>query len=243
MCILDVAVQGAHCVCSSLADLLFPEHCLLTGVPLERGMHLLPSIDDAAMLFHATAPPPIAVDLLLQRHVHADELMITSVMALWSVSTTSTIDTAVYAIKYHHRTQLAQDLGALLGEHPHVQELPSSCMLCPIPIHIARRRERGYNQAECIAQGIARTTGLQVLGNGVLRRSRYTQSQTTKSDRDRLTNVNNAFVVTDAESVRGRHIILVDDVVTTGATVNACATALVMAGARRVDVAALCIAV
>jgi ComF family protein len=102
-----------------------------------------------------------------------------------------------------------------------------------IPIHAARRRERGYNQAELIARGVADALGLPLLD--VMRRTRYTGTQTALSEQQRLVNLQNAFIVHSPDLIRNARILLIDDVLTTGATLNTAAEALLMAGARRVD--------
>jgi ComF family protein len=109
----------------------------------------------------------------------------------------------------------------------------SETLVVPIPIHSARRRERGYNQAELIARGVADALGLPMVD--VLRRTRYTGTQTALSEQQRLVNLTNAFVVHRPAMIRNTRILLVDDVLTTGATLNTAAEALLMAGARRVD--------
>lgn len=113
----------------------------------------------------------------------------------------------------------------------------------PVPIHHARRRERTYNQAELIAEGISCATGIPLLRKAILRR-RYTTTQTRLSADERHTNLTAAFVPGgDCPSLQDKIVLLADDVLTTGSTINACATALLEAGARRVDVAVIAAAV
>jgi ComF family protein len=243
MCIFDMVVGGAHRTLRALTATLFPEHCLLTGILLQSQASYAPGIDDAALLFHQPAPRSVEIELLIQRHVHADDLMISSFISLWGISATSTIDNAVYAVKYSGRTRLAVALGGVLAEHPAMNSIDRSTIVCPLPIHRARKRERGYNQAERIAVGLCDRTGLAMLTEGVIVRTRYRESQTTLSDVERRANVAGIFSVAKPEMVRDQRILLIDDVLTTGSTLNSCATALIEAGARRVDVATLCVAV
>lgn len=243
MCILDMVVGGAHRTLRALTDTLFPVHCLLSGARLQSPATYAPGIDDASLLFHQPAPRSVEIELLIQKHVHADELMISAFTSLWGMSATSTIDNAIYAIKYGGRTRLAVALGRMLANHPGMQSVDRSTLVCPLPIHRARRRERGYNQAERIATGFCEQTGLSMLPDGVVVRTRHRQSQTTLSDVERRANVAGIFAVANPELVIDKRILLIDDVLTTGSTLNSCATALIEAGARRVDVATLCIAV
>jgi ComF family protein len=108
-------------------------------------------------------------------------------------------------------------------------------MLVPVPLHGTRERERGYNQARLLAAALGGEFGVSVAPKGALRRARPTPSQTSLGKRERAENVRGAFVVRDAAPVRGARILLVDDVYTTGATLNECARTLAEAGAESVD--------
>ena len=125
-------------------------------------------------------------------------------------------------------------------------DLEDPPILVPVPLHHHRRRQRGYNQAELLAQGLAkglarRTEGARTLRveTRCLRRLRPTLPQTGLDPRTRLDNVRGAFVIAYPECIRKKNVLLVDDVMTTGATVSACAKALKRAGAQRVVVLAL----
>jgi len=106
----------------------------------------------------------------------------------------------------------------------------------PVPLHRFRLLRRRFNQSAEVARPLARQSGLAYLPDS-LRRVRMTASQGGKSARGRRENVKNAFSISAraARHIKGRHIVLVDDVLTTGATANACADALLAAGARQVD--------
>jgi len=108
--------------------------------------------------------------------------------------------------------------------------------LVPVPLARSRRRERGYNQSEVLAAGLGRRWNLPVRAD-LLARTRATATQTRLTPGERLTNVAGAFRAVEAAGgrLRGAHVVLVDDVVTTAATLNACAAALVAGGARIVS--------
>ncbi len=107
--------------------------------------------------------------------------------------------------------------------------------VCPVPLHATRARERGYNQAALLAAGLARRLNLPCWPSA-LRRARPTQTQTHLTARERLSNVADAFLVRRARGVVGRRLLLVDDVMTTGATTSSCAGALKRAGCESVHV-------
>ena len=91
----------------------------------------------------------------------------------------------------------------------------------PIPLHPKRERERGFNQAREIARGVCEVLGVELLDN-VVERKHNNVSQTGKNAAERLENVSGIFELRHPELIRGRHILLLDDVITTGATVGAC---------------------
>jgi ComF family protein len=108
----------------------------------------------------------------------------------------------------------------------------------PVPLHTRRLRERGFNQSLLLARQVSRKRSIP-LNFTALWRSRQTQPQTQLSGPERQKNVRGAFEVRNAEAVAGKRVLLIDDVFTTGATVQECAKALLDAGAERVDVLTL----
>ena len=102
-----------------------------------------------------------------------------------------------------------------------------------MPLHKSRYRERGFNQSEIVAEEVSKITDLSVLKNA-LKRKKNTKDQTNLSPQQREENVKGAFVVTQPEMINGKKIILVDDVITTGATLNECARMLKQAGAEKI---------
>ena len=147
----------------------------------------------------------------------------------------------VHNFKYYGRWFFAQKMGEWLGE-----ELRDSGnfedidLVIPIPLHYRRRLRRGYNQSEQLALGVGRKIGVECDFRSV-RRCRYNDSQTSKSSSERWENVEEIFEVRNADKLRGKHILLVDDVLTTGATMASCASTIIRAcnGDVRISIASL----
>jgi ComF family protein len=144
--------------------------------------------------------------------------------------------TLVHALKYQDRTDLAPIMGrwmARAGE----ELLDGADMLVPVPLHWRRGLSRRYNQSGLLARAIARQSGVTVRGEA-LGRLRATEQQVGLSRAQRASNVQGAFQVSAEQQseVQGRRVVLVDDVLTSGATVDACARALLRAKAASVDV-------
>ena len=115
----------------------------------------------------------------------------------------------------------------------------SAEVVVPVPLHPKRLAERGYNQAALLARAAARELGAPLEARALVR-VRDTSQQARLGRTERLTNVERAFVARNPEAVRGRDVLLVDDVETTGATLAACRAALLEAGARHVTMVCLC---
>jgi ComF family protein len=144
--------------------------------------------------------------------------------------------TLVHALKYQDRTDLAPAMGRWMARAGH-ELLEKADALVPVPLHWQRAWGRRYNQSGALARVVARQSGVKVASEA-LRRVRPTQQQIGLSRSQRASNVQGAFKVADhrRSEIQGRRVVLVDDVLTTGATVDACARALLRAKAASVDV-------
>jgi ComF family protein len=147
----------------------------------------------------------------------------------------------IHNFKYHGRWYFAQKMGEWLGEELiDSDNFEDIDLIIPIPLHFRRRLRRGYNQSEQLAIGVARKMGVAYDFRAV-RRHLYNESQTLKSRTERWDNVEEIFEVRNAKRLRGHHILLVDDVLTTGATMSSCASTIVKAceGDVRISIATL----
>ena len=143
--------------------------------------------------------------------------------------------TAILALKFRGQRRVAERLATLMTV-PFWCDIQRADIVLPMPLHASRQRERGYNQAEVLARAFANLQGLRMRGD-LLERTRATEAQTRLSREERRRNVAGAFALTShaaAEAVKGRHILLIDDVTTTGSTLAAAAEPLRAAGATSI---------
>jgi ComF family protein len=146
----------------------------------------------------------------------------------------------IHLLKYNRKRQIGVKLGRLYG---HKLQEPGSLirdidLIVPVPLHPRRKRQRGYNQCDYFAQGLSEILGVPYAPDAI-QRIRENISQTKRTRYDRWENVDGIFALAQPDMVRGRHILLVDDVITTGATVESCASALLSGEDVRVSVAAI----
>mgnify|MGYP005850698243 FL=1 len=148
----------------------------------------------------------------------------------------------LHALKYKQQPALGVYLGRLYAADLCAAGYqPPFNLVLPIPLHVEKFRQRGYNQAACFAKGLAEGLGL-AFREDLLLRNKNTATQTRKGRFERWENVDSIFEVAEVEAVQGKHILLVDDVVTTGATMQACLKMLQTQPVEALSVAALAIA-
>ncbi|TVP79662.1 MAG: ComF family protein [Puniceicoccaceae bacterium] len=145
----------------------------------------------------------------------------------------------IHELKYKSGFYVLSDIQAMIAATPYYRDYFEGAILVPVPLHATKQRERGFNQSRVIARAIQRATGAKAVEN-LLIRQEYTQTQTRLSRAARHQNVKNAFALaSDAAVIADYSYILVDDVFTTGSTLNACAAVLRDAGVTQLKVATL----
>jgi ComF family protein len=144
---------------------------------------------------------------------------------------------ALHAFKYGGVRSLAEPLALLIAERLPV---PPDAVLVPVPLHRARLRRRRYNQSALLANAVAKRTGRPLLLGALVRRRTSPPQAGLDAAARRASRLREVFAVRDPAAVSHRRVLLIDDVITTGATADACARALLAAGANRVDVYAVC---
>jgi competence protein ComFC len=211
-------------------DFVYPPECLLCGGGFERGRWLCPGclgriLDSRRIVIHARQEDfPYLTG----------KLYFDGVYTAWEFD--KDLEMLIHGAKYSGMKNLARFLGETAGEalvkDPVFTGFPFQVMI-PIPLHRLRQRERGYNQSRCVCEGLSKKLGVPILPD-VLYRKRHTQTQTGKSGEERQENVRDAFGATSPVGIRGRTVLVVDDVMTTGSTMNCCAKTLKEAGAESV---------
>ena len=209
-------------ITDAVAGLVYPSLCLGCEQRLPSA-EALPVC--ASCLRRLPAPPgDVALEQIRQREAGA---AIRAATALWSYDDSGTVQRIQHALKYGGQPSLGPPLGMLMAEAWQDRGIG---LVIPVPLSRPRYLERGYNQSSALAEGVADALGVNAAPKQ-LRRSRPTRTQTRLSASERWTNVSGAFTVPEGAELNDVHVLLVDDVLTTGATLTAAAEALVDAGA------------
>jgi len=223
---------------SDLIGLLFPNLCNACGTPLfsaellicTKCLYDLPFTD-----YHHHAENRVAKQLW-------GRLPINAVMAMLYFRKGAKVQNLIHNLKYNGKTEVGILLGNLLGERlknaPIYQDID---LIIPVPLHQKKLKLRGYNQSTFIAEGVSAKMEVSFSEN-ILVRAISTESQTRKSRYNRYENMKAVFKINKPENIKEKHILLVDDVITTGATLEACANTLLENGAAKVSIAALAFA-
>lgn len=176
------------------------------------------------------------------QHIFRGRLPIVNATSYMYFTKDSLLQHLMHQFKYNNRKDIGAWFGKRLGE-----ALKSSTRfimpdaLLPIPLFAARERRRGYNQAHVLCTGMSEIMGIPVLKDIVIR-SVATESQTRKNRVERWQNMEGRFFLKNPVAIKNRHLLLVDDVITTGATLEACGQTLLAAGNVRLSVATMGIA-
>ena len=173
-----------------------------------------------------------------------DACIVSSKAFHWARSTglyDQTLMALIHQFKYQGNLRLARPLGRMLLQTYQQFFQPENIdLILPVPLHARRFRQRGFNQAYLLVRDWKRSDSpVPPVEKAVLLRTRWTDPQTGLGRKERISNIKRAFSVDDVQKIRGKKVLLVDDVYTTGATVNECARVLCAAGAKQVDVLTL----
>lgn len=222
-----------------LLQVLFPTSCACCGEVLVQGenqicLHCLTSLTHTHYSGHDDNHTERLIGGRITHLQHATSLL--------SFHKGNTVQKVVHAMKFHKNSDLCLFMGRQMGlDLLHSGRFDDIDLLVPVPLHWLRRLRRGYNQSELLCRGIAEVMHREV-NTKALVRHRYTSQQSLTSATDRENNVEGAFRVKHPEQLEGRHILLVDDVLTTGATLVSCCDALSTVKNMKISIATLSIA-
>ncbi|MCU0450551.1 MAG: ComF family protein [Bernardetiaceae bacterium] len=222
---------------SDLVRLLFPEQCAGCGLALLAGETPLCTACRADLPrtgYHLQA------DNLLAQQFWG-RLPLAHTFAYLHFTRRGLAQRLVHALKYRGQQTVGVLLGQLYGAELAEAGLATAFdVVLPVPLHASKHKARGFNQSDCFAEGLAQGLALPWHAHG-LARVRATATQTRKTRAERLDNVEAIFTVAQPNLVTDRRVLLVDDVITTGATTEACGQALLAAGCASLSIAALAV--
>jgi len=214
---------------------LFPRSCHACGKPLNSQeeilcascLYRLPKTN-----FHTHKDNPV-------REIFGGIIPLHAATSLLFFNQGGMTQTLVHKLKYDGKKEIGTYLGKLLGNQLMESELfKDADLLLPVPLHPAKLKKRGYNQSEIIALGMETVMKAKLYAD-ILSRKIYTSSQTRKSRYERWENVKGIFDAKHPELLVNKHIVLVDDVITTGATLQACAGTLLAVPGIKISVVSL----
>jgi len=241
--IRDMSVKRLKELGAGIAHLFYPGLCEGCNKPLLAGEEVL--CISCAVQLPETAYASIADNETANRFAGRVPFLYASSLAWFTDD--GLLQHLLHGLKYRGKKEIGSYLGGLLGAQIQrgLSLLPGSLpvdLVIPVPLHKAKLAHRGYNQSLLIAEGISSILGIQASDN-ILIRTRNTESQTNKSRAERINNMEAAFELRAGSRLTGKHILICDDVLTTGATLEACALALAADSTIKISLASVGIAV
>ncbi|HZL11037.1 MAG TPA: phosphoribosyltransferase family protein [Prolixibacteraceae bacterium] len=218
-----------------LTELLFPRLCVTCGDKLIEQeqyiclncLHHIPRTN-----YHLQPDNPVS-------QLFYGRVQIEFATSFFYFSKGSKYQTLLHNLKYKDMKELGEEIGKHFGiDLLKSSDFSSVDVICPVPLHPQKEKKRGYNQSWWIASGMARQMQKELSADN-LKRVTATETQTRKSRFERWQNVEGIFELTDPEAFAGKHILLIDDVVTTGSTLEACAQTILSRTDARVSIATL----
>ncbi|MEM9675468.1 MAG: ComF family protein [Cyclobacteriaceae bacterium] len=215
-------------------SLIFPRMCLVSQQPLAKGEHLITTQAWLEMpKFNMSE-----TNLSLKRRVYSFA-PIDQAWAYYKFSKHGKVQKLLHALKYQNYPEVGELAGKWFGQALRQNDsLRDIDLIVPVPMHKKKQKKRGYNQCDFIMWGLSEVLEIS-WSTQVLVKTKNTDSQTQKNRIERYRNSYHAYAIRKNANIKGKHILLVDDVVTTGATLGACASLLLAGGCRAISIAAL----
>ena len=211
-------------------SLLFPRYCLVSGTPLAKGEKLIATNIVMQLPKHELNSDTVAKKFYGKVPLH-------HAFAYYKFVKGGNVQKILHALKYRNYPELGIMLGGWFG-YALKEAGYTFDILIPVPLHKTRLRQRGYNQSDKIAEGMAATLEM-AWADDILVRTQKTITQTGKDRIERFENVAHIFSLVKPEAIEGKHVLVIDDVVTTGSTLEACVMAVSEGNCASVGVAAL----
>ncbi len=168
--------------------------------------------------------------------------IITDFTSLFIFEKDKTLQHIIHNIKYNNQFNTARTLGELFGKmHNELLNSWKINLIIPVPLHHLKKAERGFNQSDFFAKGISKISRIRSSFHSI-KRIRYTESQTGFNHQEREQNMADAFRIRNEKLIRGKSILLVDDIITTGATIRECGRVLLNAGAKNIFAGSIAVA-
>ena len=214
--------------------LYFPKNCPACGRPLRLfGANICGRCSQNLPETHFFEAPSNPIEKIFY-----GRLPINAGAAAWYFHKNSALQALLFQLKYKSNKDvglfIGKQMGALLAAS---ERFASIDALVPVPLHPQALSKRGFNQAALICEGIGQVWHKPVL-TGAIARTKHTSTQTKQTRAERWDNMENAFTIKDPTSINGKHLLIIDDVITTGATIEACGKTLLTIKDVRVSVAA-----
>lgn len=217
---------------STLLNTLLPQNCIICNNILE-----ISSLDICSKCIKKINNYTI-IKSLYENHKNLNGLIINEGFSLYKLQENSDIERLIYSLKYRGKKSIGKILGKQLAEQVNSIFKNNIDIIIPVPLHIKKLKERGYNQSLIIANEISQTISKPINCNTIIRH-KNTNSQTTKNRIERYENLKGAFKVLDEDTIKNKNILIVDDVITTGATLESCGRELILNGAKSISYATL----
>ena len=215
--------------------LLFPEVCLSCGEALYKGedqlcMHCIFQLPKTN--FHKDPMNEVRIKFI-------GKIELEHAFSYLRFTKKGNVQKILHQIKYRNKPELAEKMGKWYGRDLKEEDFDSKFdLIIPIPLHKSRLRKRGYNQSDYFAMGISEAINIS-WSSSVVKRKIKSDTQTMKSRVDRWENVTNIFEVVDQDKISGERILLVDDVITSGATLEACGMQLIQNNCKSLSIATI----
>lgn len=216
-------------------SLIFPNYCLACEVSLVKGENLVCTrcmLQMPQTNYHMDDDNPL-------RNRLACRIPVMHAMAMFKFSKSGRVQSLLHALKYRNQPALGVMLGNVYGDRLLAANMSTAFdLIIPIPLHVSRKRKRGYNQSAKFAEGLSQKLGIPY-SDELIERTTKTTTQTRKTKLKRWQNVTDVFRVNNCDQIAKKNVLLVDDVVTTGSTIEACGNYIMDSGCASLSIACI----